>query len=586
MTPTPPSPEDDILDLDGLGAPAHKPKASTQESDFEKELEALFAEDLAQAEAAAAAKKPAPAAAVAASADDEDALLLQDILGDDAPAAPAAPVMEPALEPALEEDALDLSAFAEAAPAAQPGPGADDEVLDLSDFAAAEAADDDEVLDLSAFATDGPLDLTPPADSAGGKDGGIDIEGLDSLISELGDGGQTLAAAPKAAAEPEPILDGPLDGIDIHGLDDVLDVPKAEAADADDALDLSLGDLLEDSPADETAAMSAATTDDPLTGLVGDLADGGTDALDLTLPDLSEPEPGAVLNALDDGPALDLPSADDLAAAALSLVDSDLGAGPDAGVDAGLDAGLDIGLGQDIPDGEPAAGADLDLDGADQHETVVDLGAEMSLSATAAEPEDSAPQADALDLLDGFDAHMPEVASEVPLDAGTLLEQVHAEAVLGAVAGTAAASAPEQAATRSDEPAPAATQVILTPEVLSEMQRMLTELKHQVLGGSVTVVGMQGQLAEKEQIISGLEQRLRAAEEEAAALREELSSLRSALEEDGRTATHVKERLALLEDRQAQMDQDMRAEIERAVPREAAKVIREEIAALAESMND
>ncbi len=562
MTPTPPSPEDDILDLDGLGAPAQKPKASTQESDFEKELEALFAEDLAQAEAAAAAKKPA--AAPAGAGDDVDALLLQDILGDEQPAAPAAPVMD------SEEDALDLSAFAEAVaePAGPAGMAGDEDVLDLSAFAASEeasavagATDDDDALDLSAFAADGPLDLTPPAEDAGGKDGGIDIAGLDSLISELGDAGQTLAApAPLASEEPmaaAPLLDGPLDGIDMHGLDDVLDVPKAPvsaaAPEAEDALDLSLGDLLEEAPAAGPDAISAETGD----------------ALDLTLPDISEPEPGAVLSALDDIVApdmTDMPTADDLANAALSLVDADLGA--DAHV-------------------EPAAEAEPEslLDLGAHAEAVVDLGADHG-------PDFGADEASVTldEGLEGFDAHLPEVASEMPLDAGTLLEQVHAEAVLGAVAGAAVGSAVAAAAmpepVAAAEPAPAATQVILTPEVLAEMQKMLTELKHQVLGGSVTVVGMQGQLVEKEQIISGLEQRLRAAEEEASALREELSSLRSVLEEDGRTATQVKERLALLEDRQAQMDQDMRAEIERAVPREAAKVIREEIAALAESMND
>lgn len=576
MTPTPPSPEDDILDLDGLGTPAQKPnKASTQESDFEKELEALFAEDLAQAEAAAAAKKLAPADKSGDKGGDEDALLLQDILDDAAPV-PAAPVMDSG------EDALDLSAFAEAeaVPADPAGLGDDADVLDLSAFAAAgdasaagDAGDDADVLDLSAFAADGPLDLTPPADSAGGKDGGIDIAGLDSLISELGDAGQTLAApAPSASVEPEPLTagpldDGPLDGIDMHGLDDVLDVPKAEGAAADeDALDLSLGDLLEEAPAAGPAAISAEAGD----------------TLDLTLPDISEPEPGAVLSALDDTVAptaptavpapeaapADMPTADELADAALSLVDADLGAGhPEAHLEFAAEPVL-----------EPEPVLDLGADHA------VETGEDMlsgQIEETAELPGE----------LEGFDAQLPEVASEVPLDAGTLLEQVHAEAVLGAVAGAAVAvsAMPEptvEPVAAVAQPAPAATQVILTPEVLAEMQKMLSELKHQVLGGSVTVVGMQGQLVEKEQIISGLEQRLRAAEEEASALRGELSSLRSVLEQDGRTAAQVKERLALLEDRQAQMDQDMRAEIERAVPREAAKVIREEIAALAESMND
>lgn len=480
MTPTPPSPEDDILDLSGLTAPKAKSKASTQESDFEKELEALFAEDLAQTEAAAAAKAPAAPAPAPAAPQDEDALLLQDILGD---AAADLPLAAPAAT-AVEEDVLDLSAFA-----------AQEEVP-----AAALDAEDD-VLDLSAFAADGPLDLTPPPDTAGGKEGDIDIAGLDSLISDLGDGAQTIPPVPEPVLQP---ADGPLDDIDIHGLDDVLNVPKAAAAE---------------------------------------------EALELTLPDLSEPEPGAVLSALDDMPSPQVDDAEALAAAALSMVDEDLGADlnmslpPEGGAqDAAPDAGMNA---EDI-----LGAGDLEMAG----------------------------------IMEGFDAHMPEVASEAPLDAGTLLDQVDAEAVLGAAAAAGIAGAAMAASS-----APAAepgSPVILTPQVLDELQRMLAELKHQVLGGSVTVVGMQGQLAEKDQIITAMEARLRAAEAEATALREELSALRGALEEDGRTSTQVKERLALLEDRQAQMDQDMRAEIERAVPREAAKVIREEIAALADSMRD
>lgn len=503
MTPTPPSPEDDILDLSGLTAPKAKSKASTQESDFEKELEALFAEDLAQTEAAAAAKAPAAPAPAPAAPQDEDALLLQDILGD---AAADLPLAAPAAT-AAEEDVLDLSAFA-----------AQEEVP----AAAAQDAEDD-VLDLSAFAADGPLDLTPPPDTAGGKEGDIDIEALDSLIADLGDGAQTMAATPEPVLQP---ADGPLDDIDIHGLDDVLNVPKAAAPAApaeEAAMDLSLGDLLGESPSEDLAAASE-------------------DVLDLTLPDLSEPEPGAVLSALDDTPAT-ADEAGDLAAAALSMVDED----------------LNMSLPTDMA-GEP-------LPGAVNAEDILGAG-ELEMAG----------------IMEGFDAHMPEVASEAPLDAGTLLDQVDAEAVLGAAAAAGIAGAAMAASS-----APAAepgSPVILTPQVLDELQRMLAELKHQVLGGSVTVVGMQGQLAEKDQIITAMEARLRAAEAEATALREELSALRGALEEDGRTSTQVKERLALLEDRQAQMDQDMRAEIERAVPREAAKVIREEIAALADSMRD
>ncbi|MDP3428396.1 MAG: hypothetical protein Q8S17_13600, partial [Humidesulfovibrio sp.] len=184
MTPTPPSPDDDILDLAGLDLEPRKAKASTPESDFEKELEALFAEDLTEPEI----KFPSPGASAG-----EDILLLDDLASEPA-AAPA---------PAQDDDVLDLGDFAAPAPSAQ-----DDDVLDLGDFAAsakpaaAPAADfgaadvaadvaddsaDDGVLDLGAFAAGGELDITPPDDTAGGKDGDIDTAALDDLISGLGE---------------------------------------------------------------------------------------------------------------------------------------------------------------------------------------------------------------------------------------------------------------------------------------------------------------------------------------------------------------------------------------------------------------
>ncbi|MDO9083404.1 MAG: hypothetical protein Q7U56_08985, partial [Humidesulfovibrio sp.] len=89
MTPTPPSPDDDILDLMGLDLKPEKAKAQTAESDFEKELEALFAEDLTEPEI----KTPAPGPSAAPAAE-EDILLLEDL----------AP--EPAL--AQDDEVLDL----------------------------------------------------------------------------------------------------------------------------------------------------------------------------------------------------------------------------------------------------------------------------------------------------------------------------------------------------------------------------------------------------------------------------------------------------------------------------------------------
>ncbi len=145
MTPTPPSPEDNIFDLAGLDPKPAKPKGQTAESDFEKELEALFAADLTEPEV----KAPAPGPSAK-----EDILLLEDFESE--PAHTAAPV---------------------------------DDVLDLDDFSVpgSAASQDDDALDLGVFAAGGELDITPPEDASGGKDGGIDTAALDDLISGLGE---------------------------------------------------------------------------------------------------------------------------------------------------------------------------------------------------------------------------------------------------------------------------------------------------------------------------------------------------------------------------------------------------------------
>jgi septal ring factor EnvC (AmiA/AmiB activator) len=124
----------------------------------------------------------------------------------------------------------------------------------------------------------------------------------------------------------------------------------------------------------------------------------------------------------------------------------------------------------------------------------------------------------------------------------------------------------------------------------------------QVTGSSVAVVPLEGQLAERERALSDLEARLHASQEEAGALREELTALRSQLEaglesrlaEADREATAAREearaasdaaqalgarvegprrpvagaaeRLAVVEDRQAQKDREIFSDISRAVP--------------------
>jgi len=462
MTPTPPSPENDILDLAGLDMEPKKPKASTPESDFEKELEALFAEDLTEPEvkAPAAASVAAPAAPAAG----EDVLSLEDLVPEPAPAAPAA---------GDAEDVLDLGAFA--APAAS-------------------QADDDEVLDLGAFASGGEMDITPPEETPGGKDGGIDTAALDDLISGLGDAGPP-------AAEP------PHDVTDMSDLLETLDVPKAaaKAEPVDELMELSLGDLVEGMPEVEPLAEPPAEPEGAAPA--AELPD-----LDISLPDLSDPEP-------------------------LHLAEPDMG------------GDLNLSLADAAPEAaeQPLGTSALDLSG------LMEGG-----------------------LMEGLEGPAEEAAAGQPLDAATLLDQV-------ADAPPAAEAAPELT--------PAAP---IPPAALRELQEKLAAIATQVTGGSVAVVRLEGQLAEKDQAISALEQSLHVSQDEAHSLRRELSDLRAQLEEtlrqraqaEERAATEFKERLALVEDRQIQIDRDVRTEIERAVPREAARVIREEIAALAASMRD
>ncbi len=505
MTPTPPSPDDDILDLAGLDQKPGKAKATTPESDFEKELEALFAEDLTEPEL----KTPAPGP-VSGPAAGDDVLLLEDLM----PAPAATP------PGASDEDVLDLGDFS--APVAAAPAATDDEALDLGAFAAPEASADadEEALDLGAFAAGGELDITPPEDTSGGKDGGIDTAALDDLISGL--------AEPAAPAE-----DRPHDETDMSDLLETLSVPKAAAKPAplsepaDEMLELSLSDLVETAPVAEPIFEPAPVA------AAAELPDLG-----MTLPDFSEPEPLAAED-LDMGGDLNL-SLDDTGAGA---------AAPDAEANQFLDTG------------------ELDLTG------MMAGGMMEGLEATAEEPpaEQSLGAAELLDQIADVEPAAAPVAAPAPQ--GGLLDDAFLAPAMAAPASVAAA---------------------IPDAALKDLQEKLAALTTQVMGGSVAVVRLEGQLAEKDQALAAVEQRLHSSQDEGQLLRRELSDLRAQLEEtlrqraqaDERTATEFKERLALVEDRQIQLDRDVRTEIERAVPREAARVIREEIAALAASMHE
>ncbi|MBA4356956.1 MAG: hypothetical protein C0405_04440, partial [Desulfovibrio sp.] len=532
MTPTPPSPDDDILDLMGLDLKPEKAKAQTAESDFEKELEALFAEDLTEPEI----KTPAPGPSAAPAAE-EDILLLEDL----------AP--EPAL--AQDDEVLDLGAFS----APEPALAQDDEVLDLGAFSAPaetfSADNDGDVLDLSVFSAGGELDITPPEDTSGGKDGGIDTAALDDLISGLGE-----------TKRPEPLAaDRPLDDADLSDLLETLNVPKAAplSEPADEILELALGDLVEGMPAAAPLAGSAPAA--PVAELP-DL-DISLPDLDISLPDLSDPEP-LTLADQDLGGDLDL-----------SLAEAGLGAAaPDKSVDQFLDSGdLDL---TDMMEGDMLAGGLLEggmMEGletpaeaavAEQSLDPADLLDQIADGPAAAEAAlEPAPQGG---LLDGFSL------DDVSLGDAALGAAAVGALAVGAYAATAKAPKPA-------EPAPAEPLQALAPiqpAALQELQEKLSALATQVTGGSVAVVRLEGQLAEKDKALSALEQRLYASRDESHSLRRELSDLRAQLEDtlrqraqaDEKAAMEIKERLALVEDRQIQIDRDVRTEIERAVPRE------------------
>jgi len=615
MPPTPPA-HDDILDFDGLDLkPSRAKKSTAAESDFEKELEALFAEELASSD-----EKPASAPPVGAPEIEEDALLLDDLVED----APAMPLAKAPVE-----------AEAEAAEA---------ETDDA----------DEDILDLSAFGSGGELDIAPPDETAGGKDGIIDLTGLDELISGLGDSKDAAPAPAAAPAEPAPAGDTLLDGADMADLLGDLPAPKAAAPDApgDDLLELSLGDLVEGQPQAEPLDLEpmAVAEEEPI--------------LDLTLPDLSDPEPGRDLVAeqeqADQGGELDL-SLDDLVAdePAAELVAAPETPAPAeaapaeaapveaAPVETSMDQLLDADLGMgglmegiETSEGEPEP--EVSLDAEDLLAQISDAGA---LAETPLEPVAQAEPAFDFAAASGMDAEpvvapagepdeVPELLRPIDEVSGTepAPEHLADAALVGVVAAGAAAVA-----------APAG----VTAEELNALQERLTQLATQVTGNSVAVVRLEGKLAEREKNLADLEARLEASQVEAQALREELSALRSHLEESLQTQNEAVQqelaqsaqsaadksqaamdkalgamdkalgamdkaqsasdkadaltprvesaemtvrgagaRLAQMENRQSQLDREVFAEITRAVPREAAKVIREEIAHLAASMRE
>lgn len=634
MPPTPPS-HDDALDLDGLDLKSSgTKKPADAESDFEKELEALFAEDLAASD-----EKPASAPPVGAP--------------ETAPA--------PAAAPAAEDDALLLDDL-------------------VGDAPAAESAGDEDILDLGSFAEGGAFELSPPDETPGGKDGVIDLTGLDEIITGLGDS-SGAAAAP--ATETAPAAAEPLDSTEMADLLENLDIPAAapsvEEPGGEDLLDLSLGDLVEEATAMEPQEFAAAEPaaepvvepavedvldlSEPILDLAEPLAEEPAAAaeesvLDLTLPDLSDPEPGRDLVAeqeqADLGGDLNL-SLDDVAAAA-SAADAteapmDQLLGEDLGMD-GLMEGIEPAAEEPAPEVSLDAESllaqipDATLEAALAEATTGDaetLAEEIPVETAAEEPlpELLEPVAPGEEIFTDEPVEMPDAAAEAPSYLDELVPQADA-ALLGAAAGVAVGAAAAATAETGAAASPAIDQ-----SMLAELTERLAQLATQVTGNSVAVVRLEGKLAEREKNLAELEERFKASQEEAQALREELAALRANMEESLRaqdenvqqelaqaaqaaadksqaamdkalgavdkalvaldkaqvasdkvdslaprvesaemTVRGAGARLTQVENRQAQLDREVFAEITRAVPREAAKVIREEIAHLAASMRD
>ena len=703
MPPTPPS-HDDALDLDGLDLKPSGAKKSTAaaESDFEKELEALFAEELASSD-----EKPASAPPVGASGEPE-------------PEEPA-PLAQPskAAEPAdlLDEDALLLDDLIEDVPAAPKA-------------SASKAADlpesDEDILDLSAFGAGGDLELLPPDETAG-NDGVIDLDGLDELISGMGDAKAAAPASAPAAAsavestvEPEPAGAASLDAVDMADLLGDLDVPAASApagplSDAEDEpLELSLGDLVPEG--EPTAAPAPQAAEAAL----------DEDILDLTLPDLSDPEPGRDLiseqEQADMGGELNL-SLDDLAPAAsdtlpgtlaeildeapesatqesatqesATAVDQLLGDELDMG---GLMEGIESAAGEaevetsldaeallaQIPDADVAAPAPTPEAVIEpepvviEPEPAVESEPVIEPEAAAAEPEMELPEllqpvleaepegfvADAAESSAPLaDQPVEPVAEPIAEPVTPSADALLADAALASAVTAALATGPAVLSTESVEPVESAepAEVVAAPaepepvaaapavslEEVAALRERLEQLATQVTGNSVAVVRLEGKLAQREQTLTEIEERLRASETEAESLRQELAALRAHMEESLRaqdeavqqelaqsaqsaadksqaamdkalgavdkalaaldkaqmasdkadslaprvesaemTVRGAGARITQLENRQTQLDREVFAEITRAVPREAAKVIREEIAHLAASMRD
>jgi len=604
---------DDIIDLTDLveeGAPGGKPAGGESPADmsFEQELEDLFGD--------AEPATPKNAETDAALPDD-DLIDLEgmDLVEDDAAQTPPAP-SSPASQAAA-DDLVDLAGLDFDSPEPEKAPA--------TASVASDAADD--IMDLSGLGLDEPADSpadTEPQASAPtpevAADDSIDLTDLDF---------DTPAAPSETPAVPEDDTASPVDLADLH-LPELEPQPGLDDAEAMDAL---LGELPEESPtpaAPDEALDVAELADLPALEEPTEPVPVPADAEAVAVP---APTPVTVAAT---APAIDLDALDKLIQTAKGPEPEPEPEQPGADVLAALVARLDTleaglaGLAEQLralP--EAPNGAALAETLADRLEATLDsrLDALRLELAPAETPEVEAPDLEALraELLAAIEAATPDRDSLVQdlrtaltpdfealrqgfPQTGDFVGQAEMAAALAATRDELLAKLPEVtsdraallddfaelletrlAALRQDLPGP---DTYVTPKGLADA---LTGLRESLSVDMTSVLRTAKQAARDEASAMGdaLASRIEAletdrldpdalAEQVREALLPSLSSGEAALETAKQALAGLAERITTgdFEDAMTKLRSDLAQEILRGVPKAAAAVIREEIAAL------
>lgn len=312
---------DDLIDLsDIMDDSAGASGADAGDAGFDQELEDLFSDALPDDPGA-----PAPAAKANEQTAGDDAIELEDMdfsdLGvDDAPSSPAE----------AEDDIIDLTGFdAESADPAQDD--ADDDLIDLSEFAPVEETEttasgaeeagqsEDDLLELTDLVEE-PADAQT-SEAAAVEDDFLELTDLEEIEGEK-------------SATPESVGEMDADALDLTDL-----AAAPEAAAADDAIpeEPDLSDLLdEDAPEEHAAAASAAPVETPAMD----------ETMELELPDIDldlDAAADATLDAsdladlVDEPEAAEAPESTETAEADLDALAAELGADEQDAADLELD---------------------------------------------------------------------------------------------------------------------------------------------------------------------------------------------------------------------------------------------------------